>query len=363
MNRLERLFGILLALRSGAPVSADALAARLEVSRRTIYRDVETLSALGVPVFARRGYRGGLQLLEGYFLPPLMLTTAEAAALLMGLTLLRSLRATPVAAELDTAEQKLLAAVPERLRATLARANTLVGFETLAGDVFHPEPEAPPLTVDGPADARVSAVASAFWQAVLDRRSVRLDYHSPYQAAAKTYAVEPLGLFWDRERWYLAGRRLEGNGRTGLYRADRVADVRAGAPLAEPAERGAAPFDVRTLLGRRWLAEAMADWRQMAPTVRVRLTTAQAQRLRQDWYYSRAHFSPTGAGEVLTFSEEDRAVVFELLRWLGPGAELLEPAEWRGALRAELSAMAAEYAERDTPPTAPHATGQASAAQ
>jgi predicted DNA-binding transcriptional regulator YafY len=396
MNRLDRLFGILLWLRSGAPVAADALARRFEVSRRTIYRDIETLSALGVPVFARRGYRGGLQLLEGYFLPPLMLTAGEATSLLLGLTLLRSLRANPFAADLDTAEKKLLAAVPERLRTTLARANTLIGFETLSGDIFHPEPQAPPPPPDLPAEANERAVAGVFWQALLDHRSVGLDYHSLYRPAPKTYAVEPLGLFWDRERWYLAGRRLGQTGKPGLYRADRVLAARPGPPLPAqsstatdnppadfllptqlaapeakrrggteagedgssnsplPASARSAPgwgaggdrsaFDIRTLLGRRWLADAMADWRKLDPLVRIRLAPAQAQRLRRDWYYGHAHFAPApGGGEVMTFSEEDRTLVFELVRWLGPGAELIEPADWRPLLKAELASMSARY--------------------
>jgi len=340
MNRLDRLFGILLWLRGGAPVAADDLARRFEVSRRTIYRDIETLSALGVPVFARRGYRGGLQLLEGYFLPPLMLTPGEAVSLLLGLTLLRSLRANPFTLDLDTAEKKLLAAVPERLRATLTRANTLIGFETLAGDIFHPEPE-PSQPPDLPAEARASAAAGIFWQALLDRRSLTLDYHSPYQPAPRTYAIAPQGLFWDQERWYLAGRRLGQAGKPGLYRADRVLAARPGPPL-DPA---ASPsFDIRTLLGRRWLADAMADWRKLDPLVRIRLTPAQAQRLRQDWYYGHAHFAPApDGGEIITFSEEDRALVFELLRWLGPEAELLEPTAWRPLLKAELESMSARY--------------------
>jgi len=343
MNRLDRLFGILLYLRGGAPVATADLARRFEVSRRTLYRDVETLSALGVPVFARRGYQGGLQLLEGYFLPPLMLTTGEAVSLLLGLNLLRSLRANPFARDLDTAERKLLAAVPERLRDTLARANTLIGFETLSADLFHPEPEPPPQP-DLSAVDRASAAAGVFWQALLDRHSVSLDYHSPYQTTPKTYAVEPLGLFWDRELWYLAGRRLDRPGKPGLYRADRVLAARPGRPLDPDTAGTQPPFDVRMLLSRRWLADAMTDWRQLDPLVRIRLTPAQAQRLRQDWYYGHAHFAPAPeGGEIITFSEEDRALVFELVRWLGPEAELLDPADWRPLLRAELESMSACY--------------------
>ena len=82
-ERFDRLFGILLLLRGGRAVPAGELARRFGVSRRTIYRDLEALSAAGVPVYAERGRGGGTRLLEGYFLPPLMFSRGEGIALLL----------------------------------------------------------------------------------------------------------------------------------------------------------------------------------------------------------------------------------------------------------------------------------------
>lgn len=72
MNRLDRALGILLMLRSGAIVPAAELARRFEASPRTIYRDIETLSAVGVPVYAEMGRRGGFRLAKRCFLSPIM---------------------------------------------------------------------------------------------------------------------------------------------------------------------------------------------------------------------------------------------------------------------------------------------------
>lgn len=94
MQRFDRILGILLFLRSKRSVSAAALARQFAVSTRTIHRDLEILSTLGVPLYAERGRQGGVRLLPGYFLPPFMFTQQEAIALLLGLTLQRSLRAT-----------------------------------------------------------------------------------------------------------------------------------------------------------------------------------------------------------------------------------------------------------------------------
>src|SRR5579883_1135860 len=140
MQHFDRVLGILLFLRSTSSTSAAELARQFDVSTRTIYRDLETLSALGVPVYTERGRNGGVRLLPGYFLPPLMFTQQEVIALLPGLTLQRSLHAIPFPIEREMAEKKLLAALPDSLRSLLAKAEQLVGFEQTPKDIFHPEP-------------------------------------------------------------------------------------------------------------------------------------------------------------------------------------------------------------------------------
>jgi predicted DNA-binding transcriptional regulator YafY len=87
----------------------------------------------------------------------------------------------------------------------------------------------------------------------------------------------------------------------------------------------------------------MATWRARAP-VRVRITEEQAQRLQKDWYYRFAHYEPDGVGGVImTIGERDRDLVLSLARWLGPGAELLTPVEWRETLREQLTAMLRQH--------------------
>lgn len=334
MNRLDRSLGILLLLRRGQPVSAADLSRRFEVSPRTVYRDIAALAELGVPVYAEMGRAGGFRLMEGYFLPPVMFSVGEAVSLLLGLTFLRRLRAKPFAAELETAGHKLLAAVPDHLRAVLARAERIVGFESVPHDIFHPEmPEA------GPAEAaereNEGTAVQVFLQAILDRRRVTLRYRSPYRDGPDELIALPAGILWDRGHWYLAGQRMGRARATKLWRADRVLAIR---PHSQ-ADETAPPFDVGDWLDRKWLRSAMARWTEEAP-VTLRLTTAQAERLKTDWYYRHAHFEDLpGGGVRMTFGEDDREKVFELLRWLGPGAELLVPRQWRAAMRADLSRM------------------------
>lgn len=332
MRELERILGILLVLQSRRAASAKQLAERFAVSTRTIYRDLQTMSLLGIPVYAERGRNGGVRLLDGYFLPPLMFTREEAIALLLGLTLLRSLRTVPFQGEVDTATHKLLAAVPQPLRATLAHLERLIGVERAQADLFHPEPEVPPAAA---APSGESGVVTRFLHALLDQNHIQLRYQSPYRETERGVTARPLGLFWDRDRWYLVGADLDVPRARLTWRADRV----RGITLLGRMEDNHTDFDIGDLLGHAWLKTAMDTWRERVP-VRLRITLQQAALLRRDWYYQFAQYDVEADGRVvMTFGEGDPEPVLALLRWLGPGAELLSPDSWRPLLRAQLASM------------------------
>ena len=342
MRRTDRLLGMMLKLRSGMVVPATELAAQFEVSQRTVYRDMETLSALGVPVYAEQGRRGGFRLLEGYFLPAISFTEAEAVSLLLGLAVLERMRSRPFASSLETAAAKLLAAMPRHLSERLAEAATFLGVERSAEDAFHRELAEPPLP--DPASPAEQHAIDTFLQALLDGTNVALDYRSPYRPASDTIAAVPRGLFWDRDRWYLVGDRIEPAPGRRLWRADRVLAIRQIERRSDET-----PFDIQRLLGRAWLTGAMDQWAEDAP-VRIRLTRTQAELLQADWYYRHARYEERPDGDVvICFGQDQQSVVLELLRWLGPGAELLEPAEWRAAIRDDLRQMLAMYQEHGSP--------------
>lgn len=340
MQRFDRILGVLLFLRSRKSVSASELAHHFEVSTRTLYRDIETLSSLGVPIYAERGRNGGFRLLEGYFLPPLMFSRDEAISLLLGLAVMRSLRSYPFPNAFALAEQKILTALPDTLRTTLERTEKIIGFEQLPHDVFHPEPQ-PRAEVFSAEQmsAQESQVVTIFVRALLDGQAVFMHYQSPYRPQSEAVVLKPQGLFWDRNRWYLVGQQLEGKIR--LWRADRVSQIRQQLPDSSVPST----FDVGELLGHRWLRSAMEEWRKEGSAVKIRLTNSQAQRLRQDWYYRHASFEPLADNfTLMTFGESNASFVLELLRWLGPGAELLEPRAWREKIRLELQTMLEQYA-------------------
>lgn len=347
MHRLERALGILLLLRSGNTVSAAELARRFEVSPRTIYRDVELLSAIGVPVYAEMGRNGGFRLVEGYFLPPIMFSHNEATALLVGVAMLQRLRATPFAADLATAAQKVVAALPDAVRDAMTRAEHAIGFEALPNDLLHPERSEPgaPRLPEPDAIRHEQIVLSAFLQAIVAAHAVALSYVAPGRTDPVESVVVPRGLIWDRDRWYLVSGQVDAPARTRLWRADRVTTI----TLHDPLPRDLPAFDPTALLGRRWLEAAMHQWATEAPVV-LSLTALQAAQLQADWYYRHARFEPQPDGRVIfTYGEDDQAVVFALLRWLGPGARLLTPASWLPAWHEQLQLMLAEAGNESAP--------------
>lgn len=327
MNQIERALAILLLLTRRRLLPATDLARRFEVSVRTIYRDIDRLMALGIPVEAERGAEGGFRLSGDFLSPPIALNRLETTALLVALALMRGLRATPLQRDLETAEAKLLAALPQAAREILAKGARLIGIEQAPDDIFHRAPSAERLTGQ-------QAIVDCFLEGVLTQRRVEL-VHRNYSRGDKTYEVEPHGLLLDRSLWYLVGRSLVVDD-VRMWRADRVVSAR----LTGMAFRPMPDFDIGTMLGRQWLEQAMRSWDKGGERTVIRISPAAAEKLQRDWYYRHATYTPEGSAVVMSIPDTDPGTILPLVRWLGPEAELVAPANLREALRAELAAMA-----------------------
>lgn len=339
--------GILLLLKGGRVVSAAELAERFEVSQRTIYRDIEVLSGLGVPVSAEMGRSGGFRLGEDYFLPPVTLGPEEALSLIVGLCLMRRLRVMPFPKEAELAERKLLAALPEGTARLVSGMERYIGFERVPPDLLHPEPGDPTIPAPGAEGgegggdgaSHEAAIVGRFLRAVLSRSRLRMRYRSPWRAADEEREVEARGLVWDRDRWYLAASAGSASG-ARLWRADRVLSLEAG-PSMHPVS---GDFDVAELLDRRWLGKAMEAWRREAPA-RIAMSPAQAALLKRDWYYGRALFEEEGDRVVMSYGENSAEEASRLVLWLGPGAEMLEPRAWRETVAAKCRALLSVHSD------------------
>ncbi|MEV4289630.1 YafY family protein [Nonomuraea bangladeshensis] len=202
MVRASRLLSLLLLLQTRGRMTAPELAAELEVSVRTVYRDVEALSAAGVPVYADRGPAGGYQLLDGYRTRLNGLTAEEASSLfLAGLPgPAAELGLADVAA---TAELKLLAALPPEPRSHASRMR-----ERFLLDV-------PSWYRSGDDVPHLGEVAEAVW----DQRPIHITYRRWGQKEVDR-VVHPYGLVLKGGSWYLVAAPPGGPPRT--YRVARV---------------------------------------------------------------------------------------------------------------------------------------------
>ncbi|WP_150525302.1 helix-turn-helix transcriptional regulator [Roseibium sediminis] len=333
MNSIERALAILLLMSGGKLVSATTLSERFGVSLRTIYRDIDRLIALGVPVEAARGAEGGYRLAKGYIQPPVALNRNETAALLAALSLFRVMRVMPLASDLEAAERKLIASLPSSVHKLLAQAERIIGTEPVPADIFHSGTKADPTPL-------WQQALDDFMIGLLESRRVRFQYFNPSRQDVKEHDVEPRGAILDRDLWYLAGRCVDTN-EVKVYRADRVRSSEVSGMRFRPD----ADFTIQDLLGGVWLNRAMRRWEADHRVAEIRITAAQATRLQADWYYRHAVFLPdTETSLVMQVPVTGMTKILPLVRWLGPEAELLGPPELRQELARELKDMSARHA-------------------
>jgi len=206
MNRLERITAILLMLQSRRKVTAQQLADHFETSVRTIYRDVRVLEEAGVPVGAEAGL--GYFLMDGYSLPPVMLTKEEAAAMLMGEKLLDKFGDVSMNREIKNAMQKI--------RAVL-RTNDKDFLETLEENMSVFRFKRDKLDDDSFPNHFIAGIQ----QALVKQQVIEIEYYSLHSDEVSKRKVEPIGLSHIHGSWHLfAWCRLRKDVRD--FRSDRI---------------------------------------------------------------------------------------------------------------------------------------------
>ncbi|MBM7864950.1 helix-turn-helix transcriptional regulator [Lentzea nigeriaca] len=310
----SRLIQVLLLLQSRGRMTADELATELEVSPRTIYRDIESLSGAGIPVYADRGPSGGYQLIDGYRTRLTGLTGAEAQSLFLaglpGPAEELGLKEFAAAAQL-----KLLAALPTELRSRAEQIRQRFHLDTPTW-----------FRGDEPTD-HLATIADAVWE----QRRVRMTYQRwGNQTVARE--VDPYGLVLKAGTWYFVG-----SGRT--YRVSRVQALQAlDATFDRPED-----FD----LARYW-----AEWseqfeaRMYGERVVVRMTQTGLDKTQ---YLLSGHqarvireMAPKPGEEFGFPTESTRHAVADLLKF-GPDVEVIAPNELRHEIIDTIKAMQDVY--------------------
>jgi predicted DNA-binding transcriptional regulator YafY len=322
--RASRLLSILLLLQTRGQLTAGELAEQLEVSVRTVYRDVEALSEAGVPVYTERGPHGGIRLVDGYRTRLTGLTTDEAEALfLSGLP--------GPAAELGlgtvvaAARLKVLAALPPELRSRATRLGQR--FHLDAPGWFRTTEETPHL----------QPLASAVW----DDRCIRIGYDRGDRSVERL--LDPLGLVIKGGVWYLVAL-ADGQPRT--YRVSRVLSVALEETRFErPDDFDLAAFWTETTAAYEALADRQEVHVRVAPDHMGDLADAIGDEAVSTAVRSEVP-DPDGWTHLRVVIEWPRDAHHRLLA-AGAHAEVLEPVE----LRERIIATARDMLERYAAPT------------
>lgn len=207
--RASRLLSIQMLLQTRGRMTARALAQALEVSIRTLHRDVDQLSAAGVPIYAERGRAGGFQLQDGWKTSLTGLTPAESQAVFLS-GLAGPAAQLGLGREVESARLKLLAALPSTSRADAQRVSSKLHLDPVD---WYRETEPVP---------HLGAVAGAVWS----ERRLTMRYESWKRIASRT--VDPLGLVLKAGVWYLVA------GLGDALRTFRISNIDRAEVLPEP---------------------------------------------------------------------------------------------------------------------------------
>lgn len=319
--RADRLLSLLMLLQARGRMTARKLAEELEVSERTIYRDIDALSAAGVPVYGESGPEGGYALLDSYRTNLTGLTEGEVRALFM-LSIPEPLTKLGVSQELKAALRKLSAALPDAHRHDEERVRQRFHLDSIW---WHQVEESVP---------HLQTIYQAVWQA----RKLYQTYRLPF-AIEVEQVVDPYGLVAKAGVWYLV-YAVSGCIRT--HRVSALFDVRM---LEESFERPA-DFDLAAFW-KEWCAEREES--RSYYTVAVRVAPDFLPELPR-YFGSRIRTKIAQAGPseaegwiTLELSFESLEAARDRILGFGRGVEVLEPQALRRSVLDFASQIVALY--------------------
>lgn len=315
--RADRLLSIMLMLQNGGKKNTRYLAEQLEVSERTIIRDMESLSSAGIPVYAERGSHGGWVLEESYRTNLTGMTPDELISLLVSShsPLIGDLG---IGKQFDAAYQKLLASSPRSIRQDAEIIREKIHID---GAGWHAYRESHPY---------LTVLQEAVW---LDR-VLRIHYMKGEERVERI--VLPLGLVAKRSTWYVVA---ESQGELRTYRVSRIVD----AVMTDEMFHRPADFD----LAQYW-EESLARFMQNLPQypAQVQMTVSLIKRFERERYVKIIHCDTQNPHEGwitadLEFNTLESASAFLLS--CGAEIEVLAPQELREHVSSAATAIARLY--------------------
>lgn len=316
--RADRLLSTLLVLQAHGKQTGRELASRLEVSERTVHRDMEALSAAGVPVYAVRGVRGGWQLDEQWRTQVPGLDEAELRALLMAQP--RVIGDTRLAAAAERAIDKLMAALPVRMRAQAASIRQRLYVDTTGWWATNEDLSALPVVQD----------------AVTRDRKLAIHYRRRSGEQVER-TVDPLGLVAKGAAWYLVAQT------PGGYRTYRVSRITHATVIDAPSVRPA-DFDL-VAYWKSSTAQFMESRHRYRATLQLEPNAAEKVKAWRMCSPAQSEGAADPEGWItlgVQFEDEDQALFVVL--GFGPRVRVIDPASLRDRVAADVAALMAGMA-------------------
>lgn len=316
LNRTERLFALILLLQNRPSMTSRDLAEHFGVSRRTIFRDLRALSESGVPL--TYADQGGYEILDGYQLPPLMLSARQAATLLVGAEFMKLQSDASLRKEADQVAMKIRSVLPPQIQNYIDQLNERTVLD--------------PYWLHG---AQSSDEEEGRWydlsEAVAHRRSVIMEYYVQSRDEMTKRKVDPLGLVYYTDHWNLiAFDHLRDDIRN--YRLDSIHSMYVLSERFSPPdgfdleehlkERGTSPNNVRIVIQ---FATPIYRWARRSIPAEI-----EEEREGED-------------GTVVTFYFENLDYVARWLLRYGAQAQVLEPELLREKVREEARLLVQQY--------------------
>ncbi len=315
--KASRLLSMLLLLQSTERRSARELAAALEVSERTVYRDVDALSASGVPVYAERGAYGGIALAAGYRRALTQFGEDEIRALFISGS--NPLGDLGLGVDRERALEKLSGAMNDAQRKAAVKTRGRIHLDQRRWNQA----------------AQPQLHLAALRRAVWDDTRVRLRYRDR-ESKTTDRTVDPLGLVAKAGVWYLVA---QADGAYRTFRAERILGVTAlNERFARPAD-----FDLDGYW-RTWTSSVESSTKRFEVTLALRPSDVEfVSRYWDTQIVPRAHRDPADAAVVRIVFPSEEAALHQLVAW-GGVVNILEPLTIRDELVARARAIVAHHA-------------------
>jgi len=319
MNRIDRLTAILVKLQSKSATSSQELADHFDISLRTVYRDIRALGEAGVPIGLDQGR--GYFIVDGYHLPPVMLTKEEAGAILLAGKLIEKMGDKSVTTGFNSALMKINSVLKGEQRDYVENLDKYIS-------VVKPHiPQDENFPDHFLADLKT---------ALVHHNLVEFEYYSKYVDASNLRQVEPLGLVFYTGHWHLiAYCRLREAVRD--FRTDRIMKLRLLDDHFEPRFNGEYKHLIRTLMQESEVQE-----------VKIKVSFEIARYISdQKYYYGFVNEQKQDDGVVMTYMVGNLNYFARWLIMYGDGADVVEPTQLREEVMKVVNELSAHYYTAD----------------